>query len=527
MLSKWPSSPARIVNILTKASTLAELYREPYLVYLGCVSIVGIVLFVSGLFLIPQFSSPEIFLLLVALTFATAFATTSIEVTKIAGITYHIGTAIAISAVPTFGPGAAVLLTSVDQLGMRLFKQGDGITWKKSWRQFAFNTGMANISMYVAGNVIVWVSSYGTNAGPVVISTAWILGALAYTQINAGLLFVILKLQHGREIDLVELWASNRWAMSLDIILMLVGGGALAFAISETGWVGVGIFFLPVMLSALAFRLYVSKMNAHMQNLEAIIAERTKELEEVNREKDAFLAVLTHDMKSPLAAIDMYASLLLRKPELAALKPSILENIKRSRTSLHTMVTDILDLSKLEAGNGMEIRLEPFDIIELAEFVVESHQGIAAKKSIGLEFTTDIDTLNPESNPAVDGDKSTLTISADRMQIERVLNNLTTNAIKYTQEQGQVYISLASDGTMVNIEVRDTGYGIPEDALPHIFDRFRRVDKHKKRATGVGLGLAITKAIIDAHGGNIVVESVENEGSTFTISLPIQGEQSG
>jgi signal transduction histidine kinase len=114
-----------------------------------------------------------------------------------------------------------------------------------------------------------------------------------------------------------------------------------------------------------------------------------------------------------------------------------------------------------------------------------------------------------------------LCIQADGNKVQRILMNLVSNAIKYTPENGTILVSAAKKGHWAVITVQDTGYGIPKEELPHIFDRYHRVDKHKDKASGTGLGLAIVKSLVAAHGGEIRVSSEEGVGSTFTVKLPL------
>jgi signal transduction histidine kinase len=114
-----------------------------------------------------------------------------------------------------------------------------------------------------------------------------------------------------------------------------------------------------------------------------------------------------------------------------------------------------------------------------------------------------------------------ITIAADEKKIERILLNLISNAIKYTPEGGTVNIETGMKGRYAYFKVQDTGYGIPEDELPYIFDRFRRVKGHESKAVGTGLGLAIVKSLVEAHQGEISVTSQVDEGSTFTVNLPL------
>jgi signal transduction histidine kinase len=116
---------------------------------------------------------------------------------------------------------------------------------------------------------------------------------------------------------------------------------------------------------------------------------------------------------------------------------------------------------------------------------------------------------------------SPIVVYADEKKIERVLLNLTSNAIKYTPEEGHVWLKAVANGRYAIIEIKDDGYGIPEEELTYIFDAYRRVKKHEHVAVGTGLGLAIVKSLIEAHEGNISVQSQLDVGSTFTVKIPL------
>jgi signal transduction histidine kinase len=317
----------------------------------------------------------------------------------------------------------------------------------------------------------------------------------------------MLRLVRGEAFKPLAFWRENRWAMLINVLVLSVGGYVLAFAVRQFDWIGILIFFLPVILSSVAFQAYVRQMKAHMDNLEAIIAERTQELSQLMKEKDAFLAVLSHDMKTPLTTINLYADILQESPEILLNKPNMTGLLLRSQKTLTEIVNNIVDLEKLQSGGTMPMNKERLDMVPLLEYTVQALMPHAEQKAIQLESDIEVDSIIAQ---------------VDRQQMERIFQNLISNAIKYTPKKGQVLVSASTNDGSAVIHIRDTGYGIPEDELPHIFDRFRRVAKHENKAAGTGLGLAITKALVEAHGGNISVTSQEGVGSTFTISLPVR-----
>jgi signal transduction histidine kinase len=116
-------------------------------------------------------------------------------------------------------------------------------------------------------------------------------------------------------------------------------------------------------------------------------------------------------------------------------------------------------------------------------------------------------------------------VTADKKKVDRIITNLVANALKYTPHNGQVCVRVRQNGSYAITEVEDNGYGIPIEQLPYIFERFRRVPGHQRKATGTGLGLAIVKSLVEAHNGEITVQSEDGVGSTFTMKLPLQSSE--
>lgn len=434
----------------------------------------------------------------VAVTTATIKSKTS--------VTYNISPAISLATVPFYGPAAAVLIEAVTILTLWLIKPADDINWKKSLPQLGFNTAMSAMTMLSGGFVYLFVvDQLGTGRWLGVI-IAWLLAAIVSDQFNLLLLTVMLRLQYGKEFRIFTIWKENAWAIPIGIMITSVGGGFLAFSFQQFGWIGVSVFFLPLVLSAYAFRLYVSQMQTHMDNLEDIVAERTEALQKLMQEKDAFLAVLSHDMKSPITTIHLYANMIKDHPHILEKKPHVIDTVLRSQEALLDIVNNILDLEKLKDNGQVPMEKETFDFVLVAQRAIEMIQVQADTKRIKLQMV---------------GFDTYIFVYADRHHMERVLINLLTNAIKYTPPNGTVTITLETEKNELCVQVRDSGYGIPAEELPYVFDRFRRVSSHKKLAAGTGLGLAITKALVEAHGGYVEVTSEKEQGSIFTTHLPI------
>lgn len=236
------------------------------------------------------------------------------------------------------------------------------------------------------------------------------------------------------------------------------------------------------------------------------IEKNVDELKKNDQLRRELIANISHDLRSPLASIQGYIETILMKEEKinAEQRRLFLETILTSVTNLNSLVTELFELSKLDTMQTKP-EPEPFSIAELVQDVVLKFQPQAEQKNINLI------TRIPRNLQLV---------SADIGMIDRVLSNLIDNAIRYTEDGGKVAILLKSTDDVVQIQVTDTGEGIPEEDLPRVFDRFFRVEKSRsKNSGGSGLGLAIVKKIIEAHNSTISVKSELNIGTTFTFDL--------
>jgi signal transduction histidine kinase len=227
--------------------------------------------------------------------------------------------------------------------------------------------------------------------------------------------------------------------------------------------------------------------------------------------KTDFVSTVSHDLKSPIMAITMTAEILLKAPPTPGGEQAYrdrCERILRSAKTMTELVTDLLDLGKIEAG--LEGAGEPLDLVPLVADVVKALATQAEGKGITV---------------AVQG-PSTAAVLGVRARLQQVLMNLIGNAVKYTRDGGRVRVTVEAHGpgTPVRLEVVDNGIGIPARDLAHVFDKFYRVANEATAGiSGTGLGLAITRSIAEAHAGRIGVESVEDVGSTFWVELPGAG----
>ncbi|MEM7334068.1 MAG: HAMP domain-containing sensor histidine kinase [Chloroflexota bacterium] len=468
--------------------------------YLLIVAISGFAVVLNGLkSLANDFKLQEfgIFLLLIfALVAVAEIAHTSFTL-KNKEITISVGAAVTMAVLPFFGPLTAGIASLVANLSMWLVKPKQG-TWKGSVRQLAFNSGMHAISIAAGGAVFISLQNANQMPSFLLNGVAWIVAAVLYDQINFWLLMIMLRLQMGKTFKPLNAWQDAKWAFPIHITVSAVGGAVLAYAISNYDLVGILVFFLPVLLSAYAFRLYVSNMKKHMDNLEAIIEER-------NKERDSFLAVLSHDMKAPLTSVTLYADILQASPHLMVEKPHMVNAILRASRHLTAIVDDILELSSYRETGSIPLQKEQVDITAVVESVYQSMVPTAQLNDINLVFET----------------ATSAYVELDQDRVERVLYNLISNGIKYNHKFGSVFVSILEESpNLIIIKVCDTGVGIPEDKIESIFRMFYRVDEQQTQTAGTGVGLAASKIIVESHGGNLDVVSSVGHGSTFSVALP-------
>jgi diguanylate cyclase (GGDEF)-like protein len=249
-----------------------------YTLYLTLISCAGVGLTLCSLLHLPADADPLLLGLFLLFATVSAVLTTSMPTPHGSGITYHIGSVIGIATVPLFGVSAAIIVVAVQGICTWFIKPAHAQTWKKSWSQLAFNIGMDSVSIGAAGLMWQWADGQLASYPFWQATVPWLLAALVYTEVNLWLLIGILFLQQGAALRPLTMWREEHWSTQIDVILMTVGGALLAYVAHRYDWLGLMIFFLPVALSAYAFRLYVQQMQAHLDNLDQIVNERTASL---------------------------------------------------------------------------------------------------------------------------------------------------------------------------------------------------------------------------------------------------------
>ncbi|MFQ6015166.1 MAG: GAF domain-containing protein [Anaerolineae bacterium] len=238
-----------------------------------------------------------------------------------------------------------------------------------------------------------------------------------------------------------------------------------------------------------------------------VVHDITRE-RELDQMKSDFLSTVSHELRTPLFSIQGFVKLLKdgKVPDTAT-QQEFLTIVNEQVEHLTRLVNDLLDLSRLDTGRPLKIEKQLVTMDGIVEGAVAKLRPMAQEKGISLAAGI-APTLPP--------------VEADPQRLEQVITNLVENGIKFTPEQGEVEVTVKVKEMELLIQVRDTGIGIPPDALPRVFDRFYQVDHSTtRRAGGTGLGLHITKEIVEAHGGRIWAESTPGEGSTFSFTLPL------
>jgi two-component system phosphate regulon sensor histidine kinase PhoR len=235
----------------------------------------------------------------------------------------------------------------------------------------------------------------------------------------------------------------------------------------------------------------------------AIVLHDITQLKELDRLKSEFVATVSHDLRSPLTTILGYVDLIERAGPVTDQQKTFIRRIQNSVGSITTLISDLLDLGKIESG--IDTQKEPLQINAIARNAVEGIRVRAEGRRIGLEVTLD------ESIPSLSGNP---------IRVRQMISNLLDNAVKYTSEGGTVRFSTQREGEQVILRVADTGIGIPAPELPYVFNKFYRASNVQNTA-GTGLGLSIVKSIAEIHGGRVWVDSTDGQGTVFTVVLPI------
>jgi signal transduction histidine kinase len=252
----------------------------------------------------------------------------------------------------------------------------------------------------------------------------------------------------------------------------------------------------------------LGRLNNELANLQREVTKKNVELEKLNEEKNRFLGIAAHDLRNPLNAIQMYSEFLLDEAADALNQEQMgfVSIIHSSSRFMLELVNDLLDVAKIESGK-LELELSNTDLVRLIERNVVLNSAMASKKQIELHFEHDDYVPN---------------VQIDTSKIEQVLNNLITNALKFSSSGSVIKVNLVRTDNEVILSVKDQGQGIPSDDLDKLFKPFQRTSvKTTGGEESTGLGLAIVRKIVLGHKGRVWVESEVGSGTTFYVALPL------
>ncbi|MCK9255841.1 MAG: hybrid sensor histidine kinase/response regulator [Bacteroidales bacterium] len=296
----------------------------------------------------------------------------------------------------------------------------------------------------------------------------------------------VLEYIKNKEYDIAVMMITSY--ASLDLAVKATNNGAFSFVPKP---------FTPdelkTSIESITKSLYLKRMTLEMK-------------EEGKQVRFQFLSVLSHELKSPINAIEGYMNIIKQK-QLGNNVDDYLVMINRSLDRLNGMrnlIMDLLDLTRMESGRKHR-NLKELDIVEIAEHVVNTVQPLAIQKNVEVNLKAE--------------DK--VVFKADTNEIEIILNNFISNAVKYNVENGKVFIDIKRENNQIIISVKDTGIGMKEEDLALLFQDFVRIKNEKtKFISGSGLGLSIAKKMVELYNGRIEVESTPDVGSVFTIFMP-------
>jgi signal transduction histidine kinase len=258
-------------------------------------------------------------------------------------------------------------------------------------------------------------------------------------------------------------------------------------------------------------RLYVDGISTNVTERREVAEQRERQVEqlrELDRMKDELAAVVIHELRNPVGVIRGYTEMLVDNPKLDEVARRHAAVVDRTVLHLQRLVDDLLDLARLDAGH-ISIEPLPMPAERLLRDVVDNHRPGAYAKNLVIH-----EELDPD-----------LPVLGDAQRLRQALDNLLSNAIKYTPDGGTIRVVAGCRDDAAIIEISDTGIGIPAEQYPHLFSRFFRASNATRDGIkGTGLGLAVTKAIVDAHDGEVSARPALGGGTTFTVTLPLPKE---
>lgn len=299
-------------------------------------------------------------------------------------------------------------------------------------------------------------------------------------------------------IEVLEYIKKNNYDIS---VMMITSYASLELAIKATNN---GAFnFVPKPFTPQELKTSVENITKNL-----FLKRMTQKMKEEGKEiRFQFLSVLSHELKSPINAIEGYLRMMQEKQigdNVDDYKEMIDRSIERIK-GMRSLILDLLDLTRMESGKKKR-DLRKTDVAEVAKTVIDSIEPLAIQRNIKIHFETEENTY----------------MNADKSELEIIINNLVSNAVKYNVESGKVFVKIFHSDNQLQIIVQDTGIGMSQEEMDLLFQDFVRIKNEKtKYVTGSGLGLSIAKKMTELYGGTIKVESEADKGSTFIVSIPV------
>lgn len=283
-------------------------------------------------------------------------------------------------------------------------------------------------------------------------------------------------------------------------VMMITSYASLDLAVKATN--NGAYNFVPKPFTPQELKAAMESITKHL-----FLKRMTRRMQEEGKEvRFQFLSVLSHELKSPINAIEGYLQIMRDKQagdEIDSYKMMIDRSIERLK-GMRTLIMDLLDLTKIESGTKSR-QLKKIDLVEVIRIAKATMEPIAIQRNVKINFEPDAEVY----------------LTADSNELEIIMNNLISNAVKYNKEGGEVFVDIKDKESKIQISVEDTGIGMTEDEVSKLFQEFVRIKNAKtKNITGSGLGLSILQKMVDLNHGEIKVESVPDKGSKFTVLLP-------
>ncbi|HFC12647.1 MAG TPA: sensor histidine kinase [Anaerolineae bacterium] len=493
----------KLKDRLETESKSAELYH-PYIFAIGGV---GFLIALWAALTLGQIEHTRLLLQLFVLNVAAQLGIIAIRKT---GTGFGVSPAINLATITAFGLQAGILLAFSSNIAVWLIMSLRGKQpIKRTIKTLVFNAGTEIIALLIAGFVLLNLRQWLQTSWVIFKPLDWFIAAVFNDQLNILLVAGLLFLQKG--IHPKAFWRRNAWAMPINITIGALGGALLSAAITDMGLRGILIFMVPLVLSAYAFHIHAHSADQRLTTLR----NRTSDLEIANQQltrlsqhKEQQFVSATKTMQQSLDAVrDSVQMMISTQNHLPHERQmALLGTIATNEQTLRMLVTNPRSADSNPAQGEDIPHMRLFNLSELVSKVTAGFEGDSAEKQIRLRCHT--------------GDVP-IHIEADERMIQQVIQHLISNALKFTNAGGSVFVSLAVKNDSTTLSIEDTGFGIAKSEIASIFNPRYRSEKHATTTTGEGMGLAVVRRYVQAHNGTVNIESEVDLGTRFTITLPL------